>query len=1293
MTVIAAWDAPLFTLAADVNGEIYGIDYSGNLVKVNKETGRTKKLGNTGVTPAYTQSMTFDFKTNRLYWAATTTSLTGLYEIDLNTYKANLIGLFDAQEEFSAIYIMNQGAAAKAPGEIQDFQIEYQTATSNDVKVSFKLPAESFDGTALTDKLDWTLRINDADYDMGEGNPGSEVNVTVKSPTGYAIFTVFASNASGDGPEARLRQWIGKDSPVAPSNLRAEAQGDKVVLTWDAPTESQHGGYFDPATLSYKVLRTPGDVILCQSTKETTFTDETVNTDVLTSYHYKVIAFAGNMAGGEASSAKVITGNPFEPPYREDFTNPNNWDLFTVLDSNSDGKTWSWESGRAKGTYSMTGPMDDWLITPPLQLSSQDYYNFVLTARTQSFSEVFEVKIGKAATPEAMTTTIIPVTSINTSIPTDYSGDFIPEEDGVYYIGIHHISPVDRNILSVTKIEMTVAASVNAPSEPQEFTVIPGEKGALSAKVTFKAPTKDLVGNTLTKIDNITVMRGTRILKKITDVKPGEEITVDDAQPTKEPGKVSYSAFATNEFGNGRTTSASAYIGPDLPGPARNIHVTQVDGRAHLTWDAPTEGQNGGYIDPETLKYHIQGQDFVNGGTPTLATNLTTREFWDDPEFEGDQGMAAYYVYAVNSVGVGYGYRSNVAIMGTPYSLPFNESFKGNNATYNTWRFENSIGDSRWGIAESGAYPACIASDLDGGLVSFEPAEVGSKSTFISGLIDISKAENPIYEFYYYYNRYNNDKVYALVSPNGYEFFKLGEVDFAQLTGTSGWRKMSVSLKDYKANGTVQIAVGVESGNDLANIHIDNIVVRDMPAKDLGIKEFTAPALMKTGEPADISVVVENLGAETAASYTVKLYRDGKEVAAQTGSDLKAYETATFKFQQTADQSFGDKTTYYAEVTFDGDSNAANDKSPVYNIGVAQTNYPRVTDLTGTIDETTGTANLTWSAPDLNANQPVTDGFESYQSFIINNIGEWLTADRDRQYTVLVDNVTAWPNAGEMQAYIVFNPAQAGLDQPYNDGSPSMFLAHENSQQMLICFAGDNEEVANDDWLISPRLNGEAQTISFYAKSLTDYYGKEVYEIYYTTSEVRENISSFTKLTTAGGSPTEEWAQYTAKLPKGTTYFAIRCVSRNAFGFCLDDITYIPASEPVVLQGYDVYCNDSKLNSSLLTATNYQHTGVSVNDALTYHVVCVYDKGESAYSNTLNLGVGGLEDAIGNSVKVFSNNHRLYIQGASGLDYTVTGLQGFNAARGVAGEVTAITLEPGVYVVTVGQNRYKVIVK
>jgi hypothetical protein len=59
----------LYTLAADLNGRLYGIERSGYLVTVNKTTGELTPVGNTEILPAYLQSMTFDHNTGRLFWA------------------------------------------------------------------------------------------------------------------------------------------------------------------------------------------------------------------------------------------------------------------------------------------------------------------------------------------------------------------------------------------------------------------------------------------------------------------------------------------------------------------------------------------------------------------------------------------------------------------------------------------------------------------------------------------------------------------------------------------------------------------------------------------------------------------------------------------------------------------------------------------------------------------------------------------------------------------------------------------------------------------------------------------------------------------------------------------------------------------------------------------------------------------------------------------------------------------------------------------------------------------------
>lgn len=1287
VTILGSYSEPLFALAADVDGNLYAVTSNGYLNHVDKTNGKLSPIGRTGLIPAYTQSMAFDYKTNKLYWSAVTSSTSGLYEVDTTTGAATNIAYYDYNEEFAGIYIANVGASASAPGELSAFHADYVADTDTDIKVDFTLPTTTFSGATLSGTLDWVIRVNNVDIDMGSGAPGSHVSYTVKgTPAGYAVITAYASNDAGAGPESRERKWIGRDNPRGVSDLTATIDGNTIKLTWGAPTEGVHGGYLDTSTLSYKVTRNPGNVPVCQGTRETTFTD-VIDTTVLSAYTYDVTAYAGNLSGETVSTQKMLMGEAFTPPYKETFSSYSDFTLFTVVDANNDGKTWTWDDGAVRGDYSFLNDMDDWLISPPVRLSHTDLYSVCVAARTFGYTEKLEICMGTSPDPAAMTAVVVPCQSLYTSSYTDVKGDFIPETDGIYYIGVHHVSDKERNTLYINRMELTKLTSITAPAQPGDVQVIPGEKGALTATVKFTAPDKDLSGAPVTSLTGAKIYKGNRIVKNFTGITPGEELTYTDNGCSH--GINEYRIFASNSDGDGRDITVSAFIGIDVPHCANNIRLIQEDGKAHLMWDAPDRGVNGGYVDPDNIRYHIASQDFTLGGTSVVAMNLTEREFWDTPVITGQQGMAAYYVYALNDEGVGYGYRSNVLIMGTPYALPFAESFAGNTSRYDTWRFENSIGDNTWGIADGGTYPACSPVDGDGGLMSFQPAVEGAVSMIISGLVGIADAEAPVFEFNYYFNRMSSDKITAMVSTNGYDFDALATADMSQISGMSGWKKVSVPLTGYKSNGFVQVAIRVDAGQDLANVHFDNIVVRDQPERDLAVTSLTVPGSFSLGNEARFYVTVTNMGVQTAGTYSVALLRDGNEVAETTGASLVADASQTFEFAQTPDQSFGEKVEYSARVSFDGDSNSSNDMCAPKTVFVILPTYPAVTDLSGSIDAT-NTARLSWSEPSMTGSNRITESFESYSPFIITGIGDWQTLDRDGDFTVYVSNAGMWPNAGEPQAYIVFNAEKAGLADDYSDGTPSMFLAHEGSQ-MLISFAAD--ENGNDDWLISPRLSGKEQEISFYIKSLTDYYGVETWEFYTSMGEFRENFSEFVKFAGAGGTANEQWSRVTVTVPEGTNYFAIRCTSNDSFGFCIDDITYTPATVSVELQGYHVFCNDVCLTSAPVTGTTYAHEGVDPKGDYRYNVVCVYDKGESVYSNTLRLGESGLDAVESASVTVSATDGMLHIAGAAGLGYSVHSVEGYTVATGVAAARTDLPLAAGVYVVAVGDRRFKVAVR
>lgn len=174
-----------------------------------------------------------------------------------------------------------------------------------------------------------------------------------------------------------------------------------------------------------------------------------------------------------------------------------------------------------------------------------------------------------------------------------------------------------------------------------------------------------------------------------------------------------------------------------------------------------------------------------------------------------------------------------------------------------------------------------------------------------------------------------------------------------------------------------------------------------------------------------------------------------------------------------------------------------------------------------------------------------TDGAEDYEAFSYQHVGDWLMVDGDGSKTYGIQNYT-FPNQQAAMAYIVFNTSQVE-NLVSNKWDPY------EGKQMFCSFAAMTPP--NNDWLISPLLCGEAQQISFWAKSMTAEYGEEEFQVW-ATNDQSSNILDYKMLSQGTISVGEKWTKFSFDLPSGTQHFAIRCVSNDRFVFCVDNITF-----------------------------------------------------------------------------------------------------------------------------------------
>lgn len=112
------------------------------------------------------------------------------------------------------------------------------------------------------------------------------------------------------------------------------------------------------------------------------------------------------------------------------------FDIFTVIDGNKDGKTWEFYKPQlAARCVPNTGntAKDDWLITPSIYMEGGKTYYISADAWIGTTNkEKFSMWLGKAPTVEAMTDSIIPETELGSKTRANYGNYFTVAESGSY---------------------------------------------------------------------------------------------------------------------------------------------------------------------------------------------------------------------------------------------------------------------------------------------------------------------------------------------------------------------------------------------------------------------------------------------------------------------------------------------------------------------------------------------------------------------------------------------------------------------------------------------------------------------------------------------------------------------------------------------------------------------------------------------------------------------------------------------------------------------------------------------
>ena len=266
----------------------------------------------------------------------------------------------------------------------------------------------------------------------------------------------------------------------------------------------------------------------------------------------------------------LIEAAPITAPYTGDFSQEGTIDDYGVIDANNDGKTWTWSASYgAYYPYSSTNQADDYLILP-IKLEAGKSYNVTVTAASSNtYPEKFEVKAGKTATAEGLSSTIIPETTIKTSADTEYEGTFTPDEAGTYYVAIHATSDADQFNLKIKKLVIEVGAEGNAPAAVDDLTVTPLSDD-LGATIAFNAPTKSIDGADLAEgdITKIEILRDGNVIHTIENPAPSSAHTYMDIASDLTIGTHKYQVISYGASGiGGKSEEISVFLSTVLDVP------------------------------------------------------------------------------------------------------------------------------------------------------------------------------------------------------------------------------------------------------------------------------------------------------------------------------------------------------------------------------------------------------------------------------------------------------------------------------------------------------------------------------------------------------------------------------------------------------------------------------------------------------------------------------------------------------------------------------------------------------
>lgn len=666
---------------------LYGVNTWGKLVKIDLDGTYTVlcDLGFGDIIANAPSALTYSPYDGYLLWNPTVQEAkSSLYAIYPQEKIIEKLHTFDVDRQFTFFTSSDFSVDAAAPASATYIGADFDKASLSG-NLRFRLPALTYGGEALSGEINYTLYADGSKINSGKGNAGTEVTIPATMPRdAYYTFRLEAETAGKSGVPCVVHKYVGNDIPAAPANVVLNS----TEISWDAVTKGTHNAYIDAAAMEYKVYL--NDKYL--GTTTSTVYPYTLDLDhELDAFTAKVVAVCNGMFSDEGVSEKTILGRPLTLPVTI-LPTEHQAELCTYVNRDGSPEYGTWRLSDQWGDLCFASgwsyeTADDWLILPVTSFPDADkvYSVSIEAARggTISSREYFEVWVGNAPDPEAMTICAIEKTraqKFNEWI--DYSGIFAIPAAGNYYVAVHGVSDPDQKDLIVKNIRIKETEfSKKSPEAVTDLKVVSSSNSDLTATISMTMPTKYINGAAIE--NGVKIKAIANVVKEVSvEGNAGETVTL--TVPTKQ-GDNYINVVTAIDNAKGRAKEVVVFTGMDMLSYVENLsgEISEDNMSVHLTWGAPKESLNGGYFEKTGIIYNI---GVIDSDGTFLSEPIRTEADVNEHTLVCPKGTPQQFcriaVVPENAAGMSHAVSYITQIVGTPHSLPIKEDFENLTALY-----------------------------------------------------------------------------------------------------------------------------------------------------------------------------------------------------------------------------------------------------------------------------------------------------------------------------------------------------------------------------------------------------------------------------------------------------------------------------------------------------------------------------------------------------------------------------------------------------------------------------------